>query len=164
MPDAAAPVEIIADIARRTIDIGMSLRAPEDRVSSKARVNWLIRQVRTEHINEVFVRMVWPGRSESTQFPLSELIADPSICEKDKSGLQVIRFHIFIARRLGATFIQQVNFIRELEEVVPFFYREIGQNLQEWRKLAPKIKEDRTTAEDVSIDALQDDAEADRAE
>ncbi len=164
VPDAAAPVELVADVARRTIDIGMSLRAPEDKVSSKARVNWLLRQVKTEKIDQVFVRMIWPGRSESTQFQLSELIEDPAICEKDKNGLQVTRFHIFIARRLGAKFTQQVNFIKELEDVVPFFYREIGQNLQEWRKPAPKIKVDRSAAEDVAVDALQDEAEADRAE
>lgn len=164
VPDAAAPVEVVADIARRTIDIGMTLRAPEDKVSSKARVNWLLRQVRTEKNDEVFVRMSWPGRSESTQFQISELINDPSICEKDKNGLQVTKFHIFIARRLGARFTQQVNFIKELEDVVPFFYREIGQNLQEWRKPAPRIKEDRSGAEDVAVVSLKDDAEADRAD
>jgi len=164
VPDAAAPVKVVADITRRTIDIGMSLRAPEDKVSSKARLNWLLRQVKTEKIDEIFVRMIWPGRSESTQFQLSELIGDPAICEKDKNGLQVTKFHIFIARRLGAKFTQQVNFIKELEAIVPFFYREIGQNLQEWRKPAPKIKVDRSAAEDVAIDALQDDAEAGRAE
>ena len=164
VPGAAAPIEVVADIARRTLDIGMSLRAPEDRVSSKARVNWLLRQLTTEKTEEVFVRMIWPGRSENTQFQLSELIEDASVCEKDKNGLQVTRFHIFMARRLGAKFTQQVNFIKELEDVVPFFYREIGQNLQEWRKPAPKIKLDRSAAEDVGVDALQDDAEADRAE
>ena len=131
---------------------------------SAARVNWLLRQIKTESIGEAFVRMTWPGRSETTQFELSELIKDPAICEKDKNGLQVTKFHIFIARRLGATFTQQVNFIKELEEVVPFFYREIGQNLQEWRKPAPKIKADRSAADDVAVDALQDDAEAERKE
>jgi hypothetical protein len=108
--------------------------------------------------------MMWPGRSESTQFQLTELIKDPAICEKDKNGLQVTRFHIFIARRLGARFTQQVNFIKELEDVVPFFYREIGQNLQEWRKPAPKIKADRSEAGDVAVESLQEDAEENRAE
>ena len=164
VPDAAAPVEVVADIARRTIDVGMSLRAPDDKVSSKARVNWLLRQIKSEKTDDVFVRMAWPGRSEDTQFQLRELIEDPSICEKDKNGLQVTRFHIFIAQRLGAKFTQQVNFIKELEEVVPFFYREIGQNLQEWRKSAPKIKAERSAAEDVTVNALHDDAEADRTE
>lgn len=164
IPDAAAPVEVVADIARRTIDIGMTLRSPEDRVSSKARVNWLLRQIRSESTDEVYVRLTWPGRSETTQFSLKELIADPSICEKDKNGLQVTRFHVFIARRLGAKFTQQTNFIKELEDVVPEFYREIGQNLQEWRKTAPKIKEERSSAENVGVVALREDAEEDSAE
>lgn len=164
IPDAAAPVDVVADIARRTIDIGMTLRAPEDRVSSKARVNWLLRQVKSEKTDDVFVRMTWPGRSENTQFSFAELTADPSICEKDKNGLQVTRFHIFIARRLGVKFTQQTNFIKEIEEVVPEFYREIGQNLQEWRKTAPKIKEERSSAEDVGVEALKDDAEGKGAE
>lgn len=164
VPDAAAPIEVVADIARRSINVGMSLRAPEDKVSSKARVNWLLRQVRTEKTDEIYVRMNWPGRSESTQFQLSELLKDPAICEQGKNGLQVTSFHIFIARRLGAKFTQQVNFIKEVEDVVPFFYREVGQNLQEWRKPAPKIRADRSAAEDVAVNALKDDAEADGAE
>jgi len=52
-----------------------------------------------------------------------------------------------------------VNFIKELEDVVPFFYREVGQNLSEWRKPAPRIKEDKPTAGDVSVAALQDESE-----
>lgn len=164
VPDAAAPVEVVADIRRRTIEIGMSLRAPEDRVSSRARVNWLLRQIKTDKTDDIFVRMTWPGRSESTQFQLSELISDPTVCEKDKNGLQVTKFHIFISRRVGAKFTQQVNFIKELEDVVPFFYREIGQNLQEWRKPPPKIKSDRSEADDVSVSELKDDAESDGLE
>ena len=159
IPGAAAALEIVADIARRTIDIGMTLRAPEDKVSSKARVNWLLRQIRTDKQAELFVRLNWPGRSETTQFSLSELLADPALCEKDKAGLKVLSFHVFMARRLGAKFTQQANFIKELEDAVPFFYREVGQNLTEWRKPAPRIKEDRLGAEDVSVAALQDDAE-----
>lgn len=159
IPGAAAPLEIVADIARRTIDIGMTIRAPEDKVSSKARVNWLLRQIKTENRDELFVRMSWPGRSEATQFSLNDLISDPTLCEKDKSGLKVLSFHVFMARRLGAKFIQQVNFIKELEDAVPFFYREVGQNLTEWRKPAPRIKEDKLNAEDVSVAALQDEAE-----
>ncbi|MGX0876949.1 hypothetical protein ACSSV4_001633 [Roseovarius sp. MBR-154] len=164
IPDAAAPLEIVADIARRTIDIGMTMRAPEDKVSSKARVNWLLRQMKTEKQEELFVRLNWPGRSEATQFSISELLADPAACEKDKAGLQVLSFHVFMSRRLGGKFTQQTNFIKELEDAVPFFYKEVGQNLAEWRKPAPRIKPDRALSSDVSVSALQDEAEEDAEE
>lgn len=159
VPDAAATLEIVADITRRTIDIGMSLRAPEDKVSSKARLNWLLRQIKTERTEDLYVRLNWPGRSEATQFSYSELLADPSICENGKEGLQVIGFHIFYAKRLGARFTQQSNFIKELEDIAPLFYREVGQNLFEWRKPAPKIKVDDLSTDDTNLPSLKEESE-----
>ncbi len=140
VPDAAAPIEIVADIPRRTIEVGMSLKSPEDRVSAKARLNWLLRQIRIENTTDIFVRFKWRGRSEVTQFSLEELRADPSVCEEGKSNLQLSGFHIFQAKRLGARFTQQSNFISDLEAMAPEFYKLIGQELVEWRKSAPKIR------------------------
>lgn len=157
VPDAAAPLDVVADLNRRTIEVGMSLRAPEDKKSSKARLNWLLRQVKSEDVEDLFVRMTWPGRSENTQFAYADLVNDPELCEKDKNGLQTVSFHIFLAKRLGAKFTQQANFITELEMVVPQFYREHGQNLVAWRKPAPKM---RPAAENVDIDTMEDEAEA----
>ena len=56
--DAASPIEVVADISRRTVDVGMTLRAPEDKKSSKARLNWLLRQVKSERIEDLFVRLL----------------------------------------------------------------------------------------------------------
>lgn len=42
VPDAAAPVEIVADLMRRAVSVGMTLRAPEDKKTTKARLNWLL--------------------------------------------------------------------------------------------------------------------------
>ncbi|MFV1492887.1 hypothetical protein VWX97_18200 [Phaeobacter sp. JH18-32] len=156
IPNAAAPLEVVADLNRRTIEAGMTLRAPEDKKSSKARLNWLLRQLRSDATDDLFVRMTWPGRSEDTHFPLTELVADPDRCEKDKNGLQVVSFHIYVAKRLGAKFTQQTNFIAELETIVPKFYREVGQDLSPWRKPAPRIRE---TQSDVSVQSIEDEAE-----
>ncbi|CAM3840719.1 hypothetical protein PHIN109289_12175 [Phaeobacter inhibens] len=156
IPNAAAPLEVVADLNRRTIQAGMTLRAPEDKKSSKARLNWLLRQLKSDVGSDLFVRMTWPGRSEDTHFPLVELVADPDLCEKDKTGLQVVSFHIYVAKRLGAKFTQQTNFIAELEMIVPKFYREVGQDLSSWRKPAPRIRESQT---DVSVQSIEDEAE-----
>ncbi|KCV83028.1 hypothetical protein ATO10_05442 [Actibacterium atlanticum] len=141
VPDAAAPLTVTADLNRRTLEVGMSLRAPEDRKSSKARLNWLLRQLRTENAGEVFIKFSWPGRSEDTVHSLIDLREEPELCERDKNDLQVVSFHVYMARRLGAKFTQQTNFVSELETLVPEFYREIGQNLSAWRKPAPKIRD-----------------------
>jgi hypothetical protein len=159
--DAAAPLDIVADLSRRTIDVGMTLKAPEDKKSSKARLNWLLRQVPHDVPDGLTVRCNWPGRSEPTQFACSDLIGDPNLIDEGKSGLQVLSFHIFSSKRLGARFTQQTNFIVDLEETVPKFYRDIGQNLTAWRKSAPKIKPERDDTEDVSVASISSEAEQD---
>ncbi len=141
IPDSAAPIEIRANIARRILEVGMTISAPEDKKSSKARVNWLIRQVKSSKTEDIHIRLNWPGRSEITQFPFSEISADPSIIEQGKSGLQVVSFHIYLAKPLGSRFAQQTNFITDLETLIPQFYREIGQNLTAWRKPPPRIRD-----------------------
>ena len=150
IPDAASFLEVIADLARRTIDVGMMIRAPEDKKSSKARLNWLLRQIKSERADEIHIRFNWPGSSGATQFSLKDLREDPSICEHGKESLQVRSFQIFISRRIGARFTQRSNFIKDLEDLVPFFYHEVGQNLMEWRKPAPKIKAEKIQPETLS--------------
>jgi hypothetical protein len=155
IPDTAAPLLVLADINRRTIEVGMHLKAPEDRKSSKARLNWLLRQIKSQEADDIFVRMNWPGRSEATQFSLKELVEDPAICEVGKEGLQVLSFYLFVAKRLGAKFTQQTNFISEIEMIVPWFYREYGQNLAEWRKPPPKIEKPKENIDHVELDDLK---------
>lgn len=154
IPDAAAPLEIVADITRRTVDVGMTLKAPDNKVSSKARVNWLLRQIKSEKTDDLFIRLKWPGRSVDTQFAFVDLDSNPALCNEGKEGQQVSGFHLFYSRRLGAKFTQQANFISELEGVVPEFYQEIGQELRSWHKPAPRIKPEKVTPEEVSIDSI----------
>jgi hypothetical protein len=159
IPDAAAPLEVVADIPRRTIDVGMSLKAPIDRKSTKARVNWLMRQIRTDQIEDLHIRLMWPGASPSTQFSLVELRANPAVCEQGKAQLTPHSFHVFTSKSLGARFAQQVNFISDLETIVPTFYRDVGSLLTGWKPSAPRIKADKLTAEDVTTEAISEEAE-----
>ncbi len=159
IPDAASPVEVYANLMTRTISVEMFLRAPEDKKSTKARLNWLLRQLKSVSTPDIHIRLMWPGSSEATLYPLEELREDPALSETGKEGMQALGFHVLLSRRIGAKFTQQTNFIALLEEIVPEFYREVGQNLVAWRKSAPKIRPRRDDAVDVSIDALEEEAE-----
>lgn len=154
--DAASPIWITADLQRRTIEVGMSIAAPQDRVSSKARLNWLMKQIKDDFGERLQIRCNWPGRSEPTQFDHAQLLQDPSIIEAGKAGLSVWRFDVFFSERLGAKFTQQTNFIVELEKIVPEFYRLIGQNMTVWQKKPPRIKEEKASSDDVSVDAMSE--------
>jgi len=160
IPDAAAPINIVADLKRRSLDIGMTLKAPEDRKSTKARLNWLLRQVKTESIDDLHIRLLWPGASEPSQHLVSDLRLDVGICEEGKQHLVARGFHVFLSKRMGARFTQQTNFISDIEEYVPKFYGDVGALLDNWKKPAPRIKLEKPTAEDVSTESIADSAES----
>lgn len=136
----------------------MTLRAPEDKVSSKARLNWLLRQIKRTETDDIFIRLSWPGTSEPTQFPLLQLLQDPGVINEGKERLATHSFHIFLSKRTGARFTQQTNFIVDLETYVPDFYDRIGSKLSAWKKPAPKIKPDRPLADDVTPKAISEES------
>ena len=160
IPDAAAPLEVTADISRRSFDIGMTLRAPEDKVSSKARLNWLLRQVKSVDADDIFIRLNWPGASEATQFSLEQLREDSDVITEGKNHLSVLSFHVFMSKRVGTRFTQQGNFIVDLEKYVPQYYDKVGSLLSVWKKPAPKIKSDRSSASDVTTSAISEESDS----
>lgn len=159
VPDTAAPIEVTADLKRRCVDVGMTIRAPEDKKSTKARLNWLLRQIKVDNMEGLYIRLLWPGTSEPTQHLVSDLRENIDICQEGKDHLVTHGFYVFLSKRLGGRFTQQANFITDLEDVVPLFYGEVGANLTVWKKPAPRIKQDKPSAEDVSVDAMAEDAE-----
>lgn len=160
VPDAAAPLEIVADLSRRCVDIGMTLRAPEDRKSSVARVNWLLRQIKQDKTPDLHVRLIWPGTSAPTQHEVSDLRENIEVINEGKGHLVVTSMHLFESKNLGGRFIQQSNFIVDLEQIVPGFYGSFGSNLSAWKKPAPKLKVDKSEPTDVSTEAISEDADS----
>lgn len=157
VPNAASPIEVVADFRKRSVFASMRLSAPGDRKSTKAKLSWLIRQLQKSKPENIHVRFFWPGRGAFTQHPLTILRDRPEAAEEN--GKVVTSFEVLYAKDLGAKFAQRKNFIVELEQIVPEFYEQVGQHLKAWQAQAPKIKEERAEAVDVSPEALRDDAE-----
>lgn len=160
VPNAAAPLEVVVDLTRRCVDVGMTLRAPEDKKSTAARVNWLLRQIKQEDTPDLHVRLQWRGKSPPTQHLVSDLRERVELAQEGKDGMEPIAFHLFESKRLGGRFIQQTNFIEDLEKLVPAFYGTYGARLSAWKKPAPQLKSDRKEPADVSTEALSEDADA----
>jgi hypothetical protein len=157
VPNTAAAIEVVADFRKRSVFASMKVSAPADRKSTKARVNWLIRQMQKSKPDNIHIRLFWPGRAPFTQHPLSVLRERPEAAEEN--GKVATSFEVLYARDLGAKFAQRRNFIAELEQAIPEFYEQVGQHLKAWQPLAPKVKEDRSESSDVSPEALREDAE-----
>ena len=159
VPAAAAPLEICADLPKRSLAISMKLRAPDDRKSTKARVGWLTRQIQKAEGTGVHVRLFWPGRGQPTQHTLKELRDNPEAAHLERPGQVALSFEVILVKDLGARFAQRRNFISDLEATVPAFYEQVGQHLKAWQPSAPRIREERAEPESVGPAALKEAAE-----
>lgn len=139
VPDAAAPIEIIADLRRRTIHCSMRLSAPEDKQRPTARTNWLLRQLKETPSEDILINALWPGRSPPTQAALSSLREDPKLIEVGKQGAQS-GFEVIMIRDLAGKFGGRRTFIEMLESMVLAFYEKIGQHLRVWVPPPPKLE------------------------
>jgi hypothetical protein len=147
IPDAAAPLEVVADLRARTISASMTLRAPSDKKSTKARVNWLLRQVSGSNAENVHVRALWPGRTAATQATLTDLRTNPELLDQGTKEQIPNGFTLVLVRDLGVRFAGRRTFIEDMEAAVPQFYQEIGQNLRAWQPPAPKLREQSNAGE-----------------
>lgn len=156
IPDAASPLSVVVDFRRRAILTSMYLKAPTDKVSSRARLNWLLRQIPEEVDSEIHIRMYWPATSADTQLPLPELRENPDRIGEEKGKMTVIGFDVIMPVDLGSRFAQTRTIIQELETSVPKFYESVGQNLKEWVPPAPKLTKEKVKPDTVTPDRISE--------
>lgn len=153
IPGAASPVSVTCDFGKRALYFAMALEAPTDRKSTKARVNWLLRQIEKARPDNVYLRLNWPGKAPFTQFGLETLRKAPELAEQD--GKVVNRFEVIWVQDLGSRFTKRKNFNGELEGIFTF-YEEIGRRLKAWQ--APKARLEKSSPDiGASEEALSTD-------
>ena len=133
------------------------------RKSTRARTNWLLRQIAASDPSHLHVKALWPRRRVPTQETLEVARADPDALGGPNRGLSPRAFEVRFVRDAGARFVGAKTFIDELEASVLQFYAEVGQRLKQWQPTAPKVvaKETSTASrEGVSDGAAGTDQEA----
>lgn len=139
IPDTAAPLVIEANLERRTIACSMKIAAPTDKQRSKARINWLLRQLRSAQGERVLIKAIWPGRAHPTQAALEEIREDPDELIGRNTSLTVQSFEIVMIDDLATKFAGPRTFIERLEALVPHYYEQVGQHLKAWVAPPPKL-------------------------
>lgn len=137
VPDTAADLEIEADLLRKCVVSSMKLKAPADKKSTKARVNWLLRMLKEDE-PRIFVRALWPSRAAPTQASLAELRESPDIIQTENNSLVPHAFEVMLIEDLGGRFAGSRTFIEDVERIVPQFYDLVGQYLRAWQPPPPK--------------------------
>jgi hypothetical protein len=159
VPDAAAPIQISADLRKRAVSLQMRLKAPADRQSTKARVSWLLRQLAQTEARDVHVRLLWPGRAAATQFPLTKLKDAPELAGRDREGMTVLSFEVLLVKDLGAKFAQRKLIVTELIKASTEFYDRVGGCLRAWQAKPPQIASGKLEPASVSAEALREQVE-----
>ncbi|PCM46316.1 hypothetical protein CPA50_02390 [Marinobacter sp. ANT_B65] len=137
--NSAADLEVTADLQRRMIYCSMRLTAPKDKQSTKARVNWLLRQLKKTEPTGFFIRANRPGKAETTYQALKDLRNSPELLESDTSNSAATTLDVVYEVDLAGKFSGRKIFVEELEKAVPHFYQEAGQLLKAWSPPPPKI-------------------------
>ncbi|WP_422033208.1 hypothetical protein [Roseovarius sp.] len=137
IPDSAADIVVRADMALRTVSASMKLKAPQDRKSTKARVNWLLKMLKDDD-PRILVWAHWPGRGAATDATLAELREEPDALQSDNKNAAPHTFEVRLVERVGKRFAGSRTFIEDVERIVPEFYDLVGQHLRAWQAPPPK--------------------------
>lgn len=139
IPNAASRIKFCSDFKRRTVSASMRLKAPEDKVRAKARINWIFQQIKNCTDDNLLIRIVWPSRVPDTFVTLGKLKANIDAGLTDKTDLPPIAFEIILTRDLAGRFKGAQTFVQDGKAVLLDFYTIIGQHLREWVAAPPKL-------------------------
>lgn len=152
IPDAAAPLVVVADLQRRCIAISMTLSAPRDKQRASSRINWLLRQLAKTEPDGIHVRAYWPGRAPTTQASLADLRVDASVLESENRSLAPTSFEVLLVRDIAGRFSGSRTFIEQLEEAVPAFYERVGERLRPYVTPPPKLQRQQPESADSAAE------------
>ncbi|MCZ4274024.1 hypothetical protein [Maritalea porphyrae] len=137
VPDAAGSLDVEAVLSRRTVTFGMRVKLPEDIKSTKARVNWLMKQLKLATDPRFYVRLNFPGRREAAMLELTAIREDPDILTAHKD-LACTTADVLLVDDQGGKFAGSKTFIEQLENSLLVFYENAVANVRNWQPSAPK--------------------------
>jgi hypothetical protein len=137
---AVSDIKITSDFERRTIMMSVYVNAPLDR-GIIARITWLKNQLNSiidsNLSDSLFIDADIKYTNNSIKYnhkDIDRFYEHEGIKEKD-----IIGFKVDLIK--SAKFSQVSGFVKDIEEMLLDYYKNIVQNLSSWEKPAPKIQE-----------------------
>lgn len=151
IPDAVGPLSLVADLRAQMVTTSVSIKAPNDGRAT-TRVNWILRQLKNAP-NDLRIETRFSGTGKTTAVLLHEIRDDPKrALLPDAQRREPREFILSLARPMGTKRAAgRGSFITETKQQAIDFYRELFQQLEDWRPKTPKLREHK--AEKTSISA-----------
>lgn len=137
IPDAAAPLRVVADLRSRQVTISTRIDAPKEG-RSKGRVSWLLRQLQNAPDGlKVEARM---GRGQSLAAQLATVRESPETLFPEASK-EIRQFELALTRNMGLKRdASKGSFAESVLSTAEDFYSQVLQNLRSWKAAPPKLK------------------------
>lgn len=165
VPDAAGPLNVLADLRSRQVTVSTELSAPREG-RTKGRVSWLLRQLRDAPDDLAIGTKA--TRSTSTYAALLGAAREKPELLYPEASKEVRAFVLKLSRNMGLKRdAGQGSFIESVEGTVEAFYEKVLQNLRPWKAVPPKLPKKLETEPDDAVEVpkeLESDVEAARAE
>jgi hypothetical protein len=139
VPDAAAPLDLSADLRARLLTTSIELSAPREG-RAKTRINWIIRQLKDAPDN-LRIDVRYPNVKETVAASLKEARDKPDKLLFAADPHREPRFfRLSLARDLGSKRGKLAgSFVAESKRQTIDFYRTIVQGLKAWSPSAPRL-------------------------
>jgi hypothetical protein len=147
VPDAVAPVELLADLRARQVTTSVTLDAPHEG-RALSRINWLLRQLR-EGDRKLRVEVGFVGTRETTSLLLEEATEYPQrLLSTSDAKREPRTFSLAMTRPMGLKRGKgQGSFVGDARRQLFDFYRDLVQDLKPWQAKAPKLPDERAEPE-----------------
>ncbi|MBA3529185.1 MAG: stress response protein, partial [Propionibacteriaceae bacterium] len=139
VPDAAAPMELSADLRTRLFITSVEIPAPREG-RAKTRINWMIRQLKDAPDN-LRIETRYPNAKETVSATIKQAREKPEMLlfaadpQREPRG-----FRLLLGREMGSKRGKVAgSFVNESKAQAIDFYRTIVQGLRPWSASAPKL-------------------------
>jgi hypothetical protein len=142
VPDAAAPLDIRADLRARKVFTSVTVDAPKEG-RPLSRINWMLRQLR-DAPSGLRVEVAFVGVRETTSMLLGEAREDSKrLLAPSDPRREPRAFVLEIGRLLGTKRGKgRGSFIADTRSQAIGFYRDLVQQLTAWRPKAPRLPDE----------------------
>ncbi|MEK6720374.1 MAG: hypothetical protein AABZ33_06845 [Chloroflexota bacterium] len=163
VPDAAAPIDLSADLRTRLLTTSLELAAPREG-RAKTRITWIVRQLK-EAPNNVRIEVRYPNAKETVSATLGEARERPDCLLFAADAHREPRmFRVSLSDEMGSKRGKVPgSFVIESKRQTIDFYRAIVQDLKVWTASAPKLPSQLEVATPVASPEPPDSVDPGRA-
>ncbi len=153
IPNAAGPLEIVADLRSRQIIVSTEISAPQEG-QGRGRISWLVRQLQKAPADlTIETRLAFVATKTMAQ--LGAIREDPTAL-LPAGGRQVRAFRLSLTRDIGLNRAAgRGSFIDSVIGASKMYYRDVLQNVTAWKPRAPKLPAQVTENEQRPSDTPQ---------